>query len=183
MQALGIVLMSIGAAVIYGVVHDQITARICIEYFTIGHPPIFGTNDPTLLGLGWGVIATWWAGLLMGIPLAIAARAGTRPPRSTGSLIKPISNLLLIMASTAFIAGVTGWILATSGAVFLVGPIASDVPTDRHVPFLVDLWAHSASYLCGFLGGVVLCIRVWLAVQSVSPEGCTAQSSGRLWIA
>jgi hypothetical protein len=58
MQALAIVLLCVVMAATYGIVHDQITARICVEYFTIGHPPVFGTADPTLLGLGWGVIAT-----------------------------------------------------------------------------------------------------------------------------
>jgi len=37
MQAIRIVLLSIASAVAYGIVHDQITARICIEYFTIGY--------------------------------------------------------------------------------------------------------------------------------------------------
>ena len=81
MQVLAIVALCIGAAVVYGIAHDQITARICVEYFTIGHPPVFATDDPTLLGLGWGVIATWWVGLMLGIFLALAARAGRRPPR------------------------------------------------------------------------------------------------------
>jgi hypothetical protein len=54
MQFLAIVLISIVAAISYGILHDQITARVCVEYFTMGHAPIFGTDDPTLLGLGWG---------------------------------------------------------------------------------------------------------------------------------
>ena len=161
MQALNIVLMSIVAAVIYGVLHDQITARICVEYFTIGHPPVFGTDDPTLLGLGWGVIATWWAGLLIGVPLAIAARAGTRPKRSAATLVKPVAKLLCSMAVCACLAGIVGWLFARNGAVFLVGSIADRVPADRHVPFLADLWAHSASYLSGFGGGVILAVHVW----------------------
>jgi hypothetical protein len=39
------------ATVLYGIMHDQITARIRIEYFTVDHPGIFGTDSPTLLGL------------------------------------------------------------------------------------------------------------------------------------
>lgn len=161
MQALRIILMSIAAAVIYGELHDQITVRICVEYFTIGHPPVFGTEDPTLLGLGWGVIATWWAGLLIGVPLAIAARAGTRHKRSAGTLIRPVATLLFSMAVCACLAGIAGWLLARQGAVFLVGPIADRVPVNRHVQFLADLWAHSASYLSGFVGGVILVVHVW----------------------
>jgi len=81
-QAIGIVLRSVFAAVLYGVVHDQITVRVCLEYFTVGHPRIFDTENPTLLGLAWGIVATWWMGLLLEVPLAIAARAGlTRSER------------------------------------------------------------------------------------------------------
>jgi hypothetical protein len=55
MKSLGILSMSILACVLYGIVHDQITARLCVEYFTIFHAPIFGTDDPTLLGFGRGI--------------------------------------------------------------------------------------------------------------------------------
>ena len=79
MQALAIVALSILAAVSYGIVHDQITARVCVEYFTIGHPQVLAvpTDSPTVLGFVWGVIATWWVGLGLGIPLALAARLGS----------------------------------------------------------------------------------------------------------
>jgi len=63
MEALKIAVTCIVAAVLYGIVHDQFTARICIEYFTIFHPPVFHTQSPTLLGIGWGILATWWVGV------------------------------------------------------------------------------------------------------------------------
>jgi hypothetical protein len=160
-QSLGIVLVCVAAAVCYGIAHDQVTARVCVEYFTVGHPPVFGTDDPTLLGIGWGIIATWWVGLLLGVPLAVVARAGSRPERSVGSLMRPLVFLLAVMAMCALAAGIVGWFLASSGAVFLVGPIARDLPQDRHVPFLADLWAHSASYLVGLVGGIIVMVRVW----------------------
>jgi hypothetical protein len=156
-----IVGLCIASAVLYGVVHDQITARICVEYFTIGHPPIFRTSDPTLLGLGWGVLATWSVGLILGLALAIAARFGRMPKRSPASLIRPIAILLVVMGVCAFTAGVVGWILAKYRLVFLVGDLAQDVPADRHVRFLASFWAHSTSYLVGFGGGVVLIIKTW----------------------
>jgi hypothetical protein len=165
-----IVLISIIAAVIYGIAHDQVTARVCVEYFTVGHPPVFGTDDPTLLGIGWGVIATWWVGLLLGVPLAIAARAGPRPKRSVGSLVRPVAWLMAIMAVCALAAGTTGWILARRGAVALAGPMARSLPRDRHVPFLVDLWAHSASYLVGLIGGMVLIALVWRSRARTEPR-------------
>jgi hypothetical protein len=160
-QSLAIVLMCVVAAVTYGIVHDQVTARVCVEYFTVGHPPIFATTDPTLLGIGWGIVATWWVGLALGVNLAIVARAGSRPKRSVGSLVRPTLCLLAVMAACALVAGVIGWLLARSGVLFLVGSLARKLPAERHVPFLADLWAHSASYLVGLFGGIVVMILVW----------------------
>lgn len=161
MQALGIMLMCIVAAVAYGIAHDQVTAQVCVEYFTVGHPPLFGTEDPTLLGLGWGIVATWWMGLLLGAPLAIAARAGSRPKRSVRSLARPVAYLMAATAIGAFAAGGVGWLLAERGEVFLIGNIARALPADRHVAFLADAWAHSASYLIGLAGGIVAIVVVW----------------------
>ncbi len=161
MQKVAIIALCIGAAVTYGVVHDQVTARVCVEYFTVGHPPIFPTESPTLLGIGWGIIATWWVGLLLGIPLALIARAGHRPKRDVWSLVRPITILLGVMGGCALLAGLAGLVLGQSGAVYLVEPLASRIPRDRHARFLADLWAHSASYLVGFVGGIVVLVRVW----------------------
>ena len=60
-QRLQIVLLGTGAAVLYGVVHDQVTVRICLEYFTRAHPAIFPTSSP-VLGLdapGWYWTHLW----------------------------------------------------------------------------------------------------------------------------
>src|SRR5438552_16041804 len=101
MESLKIILLCILAAVVFGILHDLVTAHVCVEYFTIGHPPVFDTDSPTLLAFGWGVIATWWVGVLLGIPLALAARAGSRPPRSVRSLARPVLILLAVMAAAA----------------------------------------------------------------------------------
>ena len=167
MQNFGIILLCVVSAIVYGIVHDEVTARVCVEYFTIGHPPFFDTDSPTLLALGWGVIATWWVGLLVGVPLAVAARAGRRPKRTAGSLVRPIGILLAVMGSCALIAGIVGYFLARSGAVGLLEPLASRVPKERRVAFLADLWAHSASYLAGFVGGILLIVLTSRSRRSV----------------
>ena len=160
MKWFAIILMSIAACVVYGILHDQITARICVEYFTIGHPPVFRTADPTLLALGWGVIATWWVGAILGIPLACACRLGRWPQREPRTLLRPLLMLMACSFGLAIIAGLVGWTAASNGWVFLVGSIADRVPADRHVLYIVDLWAHSASYLAGFVGGIALMTMV-----------------------
>jgi hypothetical protein len=161
MQTSRIIALCVVAAIVYGVIHDQITARLCVEYFTVGHPPLFGTHDPTLLGLGWGIIATWWVGLILGIALAFAARFGRRPRRSVDSLVRPVVQLMLALGALAACAGALGWVLASAGAVFLLEPMASNVPREKHTAYLADLWAHSASYLFGIVGGLAVCLRVW----------------------
>jgi hypothetical protein len=160
MQAIAIILLCVAMAVAYGIVHDQITARICVEYFTIGHPPVFGTEDPTLLGLGWGVIATWWVGVLLGVPLAAVARLGSWPKRTARSLVRPLLILMMTSAVLAFLAGFVGYRLSRAEVLQLHGSIAESVPAERHAAFIADLCAHSASYAVGFVGGGMMIARV-----------------------
>jgi len=161
MQSLAIILLSVVAAVVYGIVHDQITARICIEYFTMAHPRLIDSESPTVLGLFWGVVATWWVGLPLGLGLAVAARAGRQPKLTVQHLIQPLLVLLLCMFVVATFAGVIGYITATPELMRRVQPLGSRIPESRHTPFLIDVWAHSASYLAGLLGGITLWFITW----------------------
>lgn len=174
MKSLAIVLLCIAAAVGYGILHDQITARICVDYFTIGHPPIFGTEDPTLLGLGWGVIATWWVGAFMGVPLAVAARAGGRPRREPHSLVRPLALLMGVSAIVAALAGLGGYYLASIREIWLVPELAEQMPPQTQVKFLAVGAAHSASYNCGFFGDLVLIVGVWRSRRSRAPKSLDA---------
>ena len=82
MEAIKIAVMCIAAAIVYGIIHDQITARICVEYFTVFHPPIFHTQSPTLLGIGWGIVATWTRQEALGI---LAMRSGQGEAKEANS--------------------------------------------------------------------------------------------------
>ena len=65
MRTSNIVLLCMAAAIAYGIVHDQITARLCVEYFTVAHPPLFHTTSPTILGICWGIAATFGVGAIL----------------------------------------------------------------------------------------------------------------------
>jgi hypothetical protein len=175
MQFLAIILLCIAISISYGIIHDQITARICVEYFTIAHPPIFGTVDPTLLGLGWGILATWWVGVLLGTPLAAVARLGPWPKRSVQSLIRPLFILMIASAATAFVCGVIGGILARNGALNLTGRFSEAIPSENHAAFITDACAHAGSYAAGFFGGGVLIALVawqrWKAARRLPLGG------------
>ncbi len=156
-EVLKIIGVCVLAAVAYGIGHDLITTRVCLEYFTVFHPPILNhTQSATLLALGWGLIASWWVGLLLGVPLAFASRFGNRPKLLVSDLRPWIRTLLLVMASCALLAGVGGFFWGTVPREF--EPLIAPEGKSR---FAADLWAHNASYASGVIGGVIVCVLAY----------------------
>jgi len=117
---------------------------------------LINSDSPTVLGLFWGVVATWWVGLPLGLGLAVAARAGRRPKLSLTDLIRPILVLLGCMSLVAAVAGLIGFVTSETGLFHLLEPLASRIPSTKHTAFLVDGWAHTGSYISGVIGGIVL---------------------------
>ena len=162
LRFLGIVLLCIAASVAYGLVHDQITIRISPEYFTVLHPQILPDATPlTVLALAWGVIATWWVGLTLGLILAIASCAGSRPKLSARDLVQPVTVLLMSMAIGAAVAGVVGYLLGVYGLIVPAPFVAEHVPTANINRVFAAGGAHLASYLIGFVGGIGVAVRAW----------------------
>ena len=160
MASVRIILLCMAAAVVYGVCLDQVTARVCVEYFTVGHAPLFPTESPTLLALAWGTAATWWVGLIFGVLAALFARAGSWPKLGAAHLLRPIACLLVAMAVAALLAGITGYELAKTSGMVLPEPLGPRVPKERHHLMFADSLAHLAAYMAGILGGLILCVRV-----------------------
>jgi hypothetical protein len=167
MKPLVIIGMSVLGAVLYGILHDQVTARICPEYFTVGHVDV-GLRDPTLLGLFWGIVATWWAGLIVGIPLAFAARFGKRRKVEPRELVRRIGGLLLVMGLCAAVAGGLGYLALTRGWVTVEAGLLPPLEPSQKVPFVVDLCIHETSYFVGFAGAIVLSVLTWRARPSLT---------------
>lgn len=169
---------SIVAASTYGVMHDQITARICPEYFTQGfhkysiaywYGPIFGrakkvlenTKSPTVIGLVWGPIATWWVGTMMGVPAALAARIGSHNQLNVQDLAKPLAVTLVLTGAGAVIGGARGYYKARDPEFrkqfFNDHWRAMDgVPQDGIHGFITDAYAHLVAYNVGAASGLGL---------------------------
>jgi hypothetical protein len=160
MESLKIIVLCIVSAIVYGILHDQVTARVCVEYFTVGHAPIFHTESPTLLAFGWGTVATWWVGLILGVLATSVSRVGSWPKFGAASLIRPIACLLIVMAVASLLAGITGYQLAKASGLVLPEPFGPRVPKGHHYFFFADSLAHLAAYGIGSLGGLILCGRV-----------------------
>jgi hypothetical protein len=107
----GIMNIALVAAVFYGVLHDNVTARLCVEYFTVGHPRVIASESPTVLALVWGVLATWWFGTFLGLLLAIAARAGRRAKWGPRDVVKPIGVVLAAIGCASFVGGASATVV------------------------------------------------------------------------
>ena len=154
MESIKIIAFAVAAAVAYGVAHDQATAHLCVEYFTIAHPPVFPTRSPFWLTVGWGIIATWWMGLALGTVLALAARIGGRPKFGLAEVFPAIRVLLAAMAGSAAAAGLAAYIVGGQGTIALPPVLWGAIPAD-HQPACMAAWAaHAASYGTALFGGL-----------------------------
>ncbi len=160
MTTLKIILSTLILAVSYGIVHDLVTAHLCVEYFTIGHPVIIESESPVLLALTWGVIATWWVALPMGLLVAGFSQFGKRPTLEFREVIKLILKLLFIMFGIALIAGIVGYILTELDIIYLVPRLAEKMDSSKYSKFLAAGWAHTSSYLSGIIGTIFVCIII-----------------------
>lgn len=156
-----VILFSVLAACCYEVLHDQITVRLCIEYFTVAHAPLFHTTSPTLLALCWGVAATVAIGAGFGVVLALVSQSGTQPPYPFSRLVRAILLLLAAMALSAFTAAMTDYLLSQRGILSIPADFAEAIPAHQHHRFMAVWFAHCASYAAGLGGGAFLCLRVW----------------------
>ena len=94
----------------YGMLQDQISARLCIEYFTVLHAPVPNLTDPTLVGIAWGFLGSWWGGAIMGYVMGIVATVGTKhPPLRLRELVWPMVAVVLITAASTALAGISVW--------------------------------------------------------------------------
>jgi hypothetical protein len=179
MGGLVIVGASVLASVVFGLIHDQVTIRVCPEYFTVFHPAVAPAGTSlTVLALIWGVIATWWMGAFLGVILAVAARGGRRPKVEPRALLRPITRLLGVMGLLALGFGVLGYLAAEAGWIRMLPNWAEEIPAERHSGFLADLWAHNASYASGLIGGLWLCWRTWLGRGRAGEQTAGAGASG-----
>ena len=144
-------------AAIYGIVHDQITARIYPAYFNVdhpdlGYPAIFHSSNPTILAFAWGIVATVPLATVLGTMIALAAQAGRGPRISARNLFKPLLLVFGIMAIMAVAGGIWGYHAWQADSKLFVARRE-----------MTDFFAHLMSYCGGFSGALVLAI--WIVIH------------------
>lgn len=160
-EGLRIVLFAITASCVYGIIQDQITIRVCPEYFTIFHPRLLPLDSYTLIAIQWGIVATWWVGAALGLILSLGALAGPRPPIGWRRVVKPIITLLLFVGTVALASGYIAHAISFVAPSFLIPPQIAEAGPEKAIAFSIDLAAHNAAYLAGFVGGLLMAARVF----------------------
>jgi hypothetical protein len=130
MEFLKIVLASIVAAVIYGVLNDLVTAHLCIEFFKL-FPLDIQSSNPIVIAVVYGVLTTWWVGLILGMVVASAARIGNTPKLGVADVMRPIGILMLIVAGVAATFGFATYLMSTDDYLSN-SEMFSPIPVEKH---------------------------------------------------
>lgn len=152
------IVCGIWVMVVYAVIQDQFSARLCPEYFTIFHNPIPGLTDPTLVGLSWGFLASWWGGAMMGCSAGLTASLGPKRPL-------PLSTLMIgmvgVMVLTGVVTALTGWAtyqhVESFRPTFDPGMMQGVAPENERYVFIVAIY-HLVAYAVAILGSIGFCL-------------------------
>ena len=154
-------LLGIGLLSGYAMLQDQFSVRLCPEYFTVLHNPINGLTDPTLLGITWGFLGSWWGGALLGYGAGLAATLGKQPPMTVKQLLKPMLCVIAFVAACTALAGISVAMNADGFSISINTLSIEAIPIQRRTPAFIVATYHLVVYAASVLGSVV-CI-VWIA--------------------
>ena len=161
-------LFSIGllTTVTYGVINNQVTARICIEFFDL-FPLRIANDSPTAIATAYGIWSTWWLGVFFGGLMATVGRVGRLPKIAPATIARPVGLVLSGVATTAAVFGVAGYFLYSSTPWnTLPQDIRAAIPPDKVWAFFVVNSAHSGAYVSGVAGALILCY--WMHSERVA---------------
>lgn len=138
-----------------GVAIDLVTAHVAVEYFTVHHPKVVESQEPLVMALVWGVLASWWFGAIAGLVLAVYNRRQPRPVS--------VAQLLRWVARGCF------WIWATMMVVLLATFAVSELVPEakRRASYESDrrLMSVAMAHLGEYAFGAVVLIRITRQVK------------------
>ena len=138
-----------------GVCLDLVTANVAVEYFTVHHPQVLSTENPIVLALLWGVIASWWFGAVAGAIVALINYRRQQPLEA-----------IRILRWTAIACAVL-WMIMIS-ILLTIMAISSTIPIEqRPESFESDrrlvavAMAHQYEYVLGTVAMLVIAVMTW----------------------
>lgn len=173
-----IVALCMASMIVYGMLQDQFSVRICVEYFTIGHPPIVGLEPyPTLHGIAWGFLASWWGGMILGYCLAIPATMGSKPHLRAAFFIMPLCVYFAFVTLATLAMGFWGHLSQDKGPLFDFTFWDERIPPEQRAGFRTLAYAHLGTYTSATLGGILL--TLWtIRVRRRIPESSSLPVAG-----
>jgi hypothetical protein len=154
LSLIGVVLLSILIASIYGAIHNQITFSISEEYFTKLKFNQFGLWDGAFGDNGFkksafvGVLATCWFGAIIGLVIGTLVIFVFNFKKKTKHILKSI----LLTLSIAILMGIIGFII---GKLFIndLGMDSDFISSlNDSKSFAIAGSIHNFSYLGGIIG-------------------------------
>ena len=157
--ALGATFLSLLAAIL----RDFALARISPDYFTLRPNGLADADAPLPPVLIGAVFTSGGMALAYGLGLACAARLGRRPKRPARDLRKPVALLLGLIAAFALLAGVFGYLLASTGTVILNPDVKDRLPPQKWPGFQACWFVHTMGNYVGCIGGGMQIAYVWVS--------------------
>ena len=145
-------------AAVYGAVHNQVTYTVSPDYFLAFKFLQFGIAPELQNRFGAsfvGVLASWWMGLVIGVPILIAG-LGLKGP---AAYARHIAVAACLVTAVTLLVG----LLALAWNFADPGPLPSwttrlGLEAEQRRPFGQALAMHNASYLGGLLGLLAGCL-------------------------
>lgn len=156
-------------AVVYGILHDLVTAHVAVEYFSIHHAKVIESDHPVALALVWGFLATFWVGIFGGLWLVLTNLVGPAPPLKWQWLRRGVL-LITVCCLTAAMAVLAIFLWLTTKVP--LGQRTANYDTDRRV--ICVALAHGVSYFLSALFALGLGIWVYMTRKQLERRSSRA---------
>ena len=161
---LGLMAIAVLAAAAFGALHNQVSYTVGPDYFhtfKFRQFTIPREMAPRLGAMEVGILASWWMGVLMGLPPLVLGLFTLRPAgRYWRAGLRAIALAVGVTALTALAGLLFGLVVVTPET---AAQVPLPVETQDPVGFLRAGAMHDASYLGGVLG---MLAAVWLIWRS-----------------
>lgn len=155
-SAFVLVLASIIAG-IYGIIHDQITITISLDYF-LYFKGLYATSAPYRLGaafIGWS--STWWVGFLAAFALVVCLMIKKQSNGMLKKVLKDAMIIICISAAAGTVGGVFGYLIPVKVDFFY--QLALEYHVENYAAFFSVWMIHIFGYVGGLLGTAFCIIK------------------------